>query len=142
MLPLEVITGLGSLAMGWFFKSQAQAQANLMQMHKMGLEKVSSLDNSADKASKRKSSKIHNILATIIISVAFIGLFAVAWASQVPVSVLEEVEPTKLLWGLLEFDRGARVIVANGFTLPPWFAHCVISVVFFHFGTRSARIKI
>ena len=97
------------------------------------------MSDMADAAAKRSSPWLRKFAAIVVLLVAFVGIFAVAWAPNVPVSIVQDAPQKSILWGLVKWGKATEVVVANGFVIADWFKYSVISIVFFLFGTGAAK---
>jgi len=140
-LPLEVTTGMIAGLGGFAMKLMAQKHADNVSIIKLGMAKAEQSSKLADAAAKRSSPWLRKFAAIVVLLVAFVGLFTVAWAPDVPVSIVQSVPQKQLLWGLLRWGDTSEVIIANGFVIQDWFKFSVITIICFLFGTGAAKVK-
>tara|TARA_R100001079_G_scaffold109573_1_gene82732 strand:+ start:2488 stop:2922 length:435 start_codon:yes stop_codon:yes gene_type:complete len=138
-LPPEAAVGLLSTVGGFLMKQQAQRMADQKALFELTLKKQEMNDNSADKAYARKAPYLRKLVGTVVILVAFLGIYSVAFFPNIPVTIIEP-EPTKSFLGIFEYGGGNTVTVANGLVIPDWFKYSVVSIVHFLFGTGAAKV--
>lgn len=138
-MPYELIAGAISGLAGFIFKAHANAIDGLKQVAELQIQQQMTADQLANSAAKRSNPLARKILAFVVIGTVFIGLFAVAWASWVPVSIVKEVPQKEFLWGLLKWGNTLKVITADGFVLPEWMGWVLSVIVGFFFGTGAAK---
>jgi hypothetical protein len=139
-LPQEAVVGLISGVGGFVMKLQAQKLANQQELFKMTLQKQGANTDSADSAARRGSPFLRKFAAMIVLLVAFLGVFIVAFFPDIPVTIVEPVEPKSFL-GIFSWGGGNKMTVANGFVIPVWFKYSVISIIHFLFGTGAAKVS-
>ena len=140
-LPAEVITGMASVVGGFAMKLMAQKHADNVAIMKLAIEQRQQASDLADAASKRSSPWLRKFAAIVVLLIAFVGLFAVAWAPEVDVSIVQDVPQKSFLWGLIKWGRTTEVISANGFVIQDWFRFSVITIIGFLFGSGFAKVK-
>jgi|TARA_R100001086_G_C11706491_1_gene222891 hypothetical protein len=138
-LPMEVFVSLASGLGGFIMKMQAQKTANQQELMKIAIQRQEAHTKSADAAAKRSNPFLRKFAAMVILIVAFVGLYLVAFFPDIPVSLIEENESKSFL-GLIEYGGGTKVITVNGLALPPYFQVSVMSVISFLFGTGAAKV--
>lgn len=140
-LPLEVTTGMVAGIAGFIMKFMAQKHADSIALMKLSIEKSNQAIRSADAAGKRSSPWLRKFAAIVVLLVAFVGIFAVAWSPDVVVSIVEKVPQKQILWGLFKWGETTDVTIAEGFVIADWFKYSVISIIYFLFGTGAAKIS-
>ena len=141
-IPAEMITMGAGAAMGAFVKMQAQKQADLVQVAKLGFEanrQQGDLTQEARQGLTGGGAWVRRIVILIIISVAFGGLIYAAVAKQ-PVSFMYVTEVKSHFLGLFETGGKLKTATAEGFVLPPYVAHQVSGIGGFLFGAGAAKI--
>ena len=78
-LPMEVFVSLASGLGGFIMKMQAQKTANQQELMKIAIEKQEAHTKSADAAAKRSNPFLRKFAAMVILLVAFVGLYVVAF---------------------------------------------------------------
>jgi hypothetical protein len=139
-LPPEAAVGLISTLGGFLMKQQAQRQADQKQLFELTLQKQEANNKSTNDAYQRKAPYLRKLVGTIVILVAFVGIYTVAFFPNIPVTIVEP-EPVKSFFGLFEYGGGNKVTIANGLVIPDWFKYSVISIVHFLFGTGAAKVS-
>lgn len=140
-LPVEVLLSLATGIGGFIMKMQAQRQADLVSLVKLGMEKNQQSSDLADAAAKRSSPLLRKLIAIFIILICFGGLLLVAFNPEIPVSIVEPKAQKELFWGLFKWGKQMEVTVAQGLVFPEWVKFSVISIISFLFGTGAAKIK-
>lgn len=139
MIPPELIAGVGSGVIGFIMKAQANQQAQTFKLAELSMKQNAASSGLADAAAKRSNPWTRKFAAVLILTIGFGGLLAVAFFSDIPVSLVEKVPQKSILWGLIKWGKSADVITANGFVLPPWFGYTINVVIGFLFGTGAAK---
>ena len=88
-------------------------------MTELLIKKEMAADQLANSAAKRSSPIARKVLAYMVVGTFVCGLLAVAF-SDIPVSLIAESNPKSILWGLIKWGGDMKVVVAEGFVLPPW----------------------
>jgi len=141
-LPSEVITGAVSAIAGAYMRYKAQEQANMSSMVDLALKRTQGKDDSADSAAKRVTDSFsRRFIVLCVVAVAFLGLVLASWSDGVSVSYLYEVPIKEYLFGLWTSGGGVETVTADGFVLPPYVSHSVISIIFFHFGVGAMKVR-
>ena len=138
-LPSEAAVGLISTLGGFLMKQQAQRKADQKQLFELTLQKQEANNDSANQAYQRKAPYLRKLVGTVVILVAFIGVYVVAFFPQIPVTIVEP-NPTKSFLGIFEYGGGNTVTIANGMVIADWFKYSVISIIHFLFGTGAAKV--
>ncbi len=138
-LPIEAVVGMVSGLGGFIMKLQAQKIANQQEVLKMSLQKQEANNESADRASKRGTPFLRKFAAMTVLTVAFVGLFVVAFFPNVPVTIIYEA-PIKSFLGLFDYGGGLEAVEVSGYAIPEWFKYSVISIIHFLFGTGAAKV--
>ena len=137
-LPMEVFVSLASGLGGFIMKMQAQKTANQQELMKIAIEKQEAHTKSADAAAKRSNPFLRKFAAMVILLVAFVGLYVVAF-TDIDVHLIQETESKSFL-GLIDYGGGTKVTTVNGLALPPYWQVSVMSVRSFLFGTGAAKV--
>lgn len=137
-LPMEVFVSLASGLGGFIMKMQAQKTANQQELMKIAIEKQEAHTKSADAAAKRSNPFLRKFAAMVILLVAFVGLYVVAF-TDIDVHLIQETESKSFL-GLIDYGGGTKVTTVNGLALPPYWQVSVMSVISFLFGTGAAKV--
>ena len=137
-LPMEVFVSLASGLCGFIMKMQAQKTANQQELMKIAIEKQEAHTKSADAAAKRSNPFLRKFAAMVILLVAFVGLYVVAF-TDIDVHLIQETESKSFL-GLIDYGGGTKVTTVNGLALPPYWQVSVMSVISFLFGTGAAKV--
>tara|TARA_B100001093_G_scaffold241460_1_gene231193 strand:- start:5735 stop:6163 length:429 start_codon:yes stop_codon:yes gene_type:complete len=137
-LPLEAVLGIISSLGGFLMKASAQKAADQQKLLEYSLRKQEANNASADAAAKRSDPFLRKLAAMVVLFVAFLGLFLIAFFPEIPVTIVERVAPKSFLG--FEYGGGLKTTVANGFVIPEWFKYSVISIVHFLFGTGAAKV--
>ena len=138
-LPTEVTVGMISAVGGFVMKYMAQKNANNFELMKLGMERQRLHSELADAAAKRSSPWLRKFAAIVVLLVAFVGIYSVAWAPNVDVSMVEDVPQKSVLWGLIKWGKTTQVTTAEGFVIAEWFKYSVIVIIHFLFGTGAAK---
>ena len=137
-LPMEVFVSLASGLGGFVMKMQAQKTANQQEIMKLAIQKQEAHTKSADAAAKRSSPFLRKFAAMVILLVAFVGLYVIAYTG-IDVHLIQETESKSFL-GILDYGGGTQVTTVNGLALPPYWQVSVMSVISFLFGTGAAKV--
>ena len=137
-LPSEVVIGLVTGLGSFFAKNAAMKRQDNRELMEIALKQNQQVNSNQNDAAKRSSPVLRKIVATMIIFVAFGGLFVVAFMPDTPVTMLYTAQRSAL-WGMFEWDMKPILIQANGFFLSDYLSYGVYSVCGFLFGSSLAK---
>lgn len=139
-MPTEAAVGLISGFGGFLMKNAAQKAADQQKMMELAILKQNANRESADAAANRGSPFLRKFAAIVVLLVAFVGLYIVAFFPSIPVTILQE-SPSRSFFGVFEWGGGLKATVAQGLVIPEWFKYSVISIIHFLFGTGAAKVS-
>jgi hypothetical protein len=138
-VPNEVVIGIVTGALSFFAKNEAMKRQDQKELWELQMKINSQQKETFDAASKRSSPVLRKIVASIIILVAFVGLFYIALKPDINVTMLSNPRKHSILFGLLSWVSKPELIEANGFFLPDYLRYGVYSVIGFLFGGSLAK---
>lgn len=149
----EIITGIISLASGAFAGLMANNQKLLLSSMEYSLTANAQGNANANDAAERnkgKSSFLQRVVGIMVVGVAFLTLSAIVltwalggldWIDGVKTSYIYEEARGKFLGFIGGGGTKTKVIVAEGFVIPPYVKYSVISVVNFLFGASVVKLR-
>lgn len=138
-LTPETFVMLATTAFSYWAKINAQRNAN---MHELVSARNDSRNNDSalmDAAAARTSPFLRKTIGLIVITMAFGGLL-LAPLIDVPVTLIQSVPQHSILFGLIEFGSGIKIIQADGLVYPAWIRESVMAIIGFVFGPGFAKV--
>jgi hypothetical protein len=140
-MPMELIAGLGTGFVSFFFKLMANQQAYMFEIAKLQMQRDAHNSGLADMAAKRSHPVTRKVVAFMVIGVGSLGLLLAAFKG-IPVSLMENIPQKELLWGLFRWGSGVSVTTATGLVFPPWFGWLAGQIGGYLFGTGAAIARV
>jgi len=138
-LPPQVVLGIITGLISFFAKNTAMKRQDQRELMEIALRQNKQENSNQNDASLRSSPMLRKVVATMIIFVAFAGLLIVAFAPEIPVTMLDPARTKSILFGLFSWTTKPEVITANGFFLPEYLSYGVHTVCGFLFGSSLAK---
>ncbi len=137
-LTPETIVMLATTAFSYWAKINAQRNADMVALIEARTKSRRSDSKLMDNAAKRSSPFLRKTIGLIVISIAFGGLILAPFI-DVPVTLIQKVPQHSILFGLIEFGSGIKIISAEGLVYPPWVRESVAAIIGFVFGPGFAK---
>jgi hypothetical protein len=138
-LAPETIVMLATTAFSFWAKMNAQKNADMMSLLEARTKSRKADTNAMNAAAKRSNPMLRKILGTIVITFAFGGII-LAPCIDVPMTLIEQVPQHSILFGLIKFGSGIKVISAEGIVYPPFVRESVMAIIGFVFGPGFAKV--
>lgn len=138
-LTPETIVMLATTAFSYWAKINAQRNADMVALVEARTKSRRSDSKLMNAAGKRSSPFLRKTIGLIVISIAFGGLILAPFI-DVPVTLIQKVPQHSILFGLIKFGSGIKIISAEGLVYPPWVRESVMAIVGFVFGPGFAKV--
>lgn len=138
-LTPETIIMLATTAFSYWAKLNAQKNADMISLVKARNESRTNDSSLMDDAGARSTPFMRKTIGLIVITIAFGGIL-LAPAIDVPVTMIEKVPQHSLLFGLIKFGSGIKIISAEGLVYPAWVRESVMAIIGFVFGPGFAKV--
>jgi hypothetical protein len=138
-LAPETLVMLATTAFSYWAKINAQRNADMVELVKARNSSRKNDSKLMDDAAKRSSPFLRKTIGLIVISMAFGGLLLAPYI-DVPVTLVQKVPQHSILWGLIKFGSGIKIISAEGLVYPPWVREAVMAIIGFVFGPGFAKV--
>ena len=142
MLTPDVLTMLGSSAVGFIFKQQAEKRKNEQERMKLALQAQKASDDTANSAAKRISIDAGKLTRRIIVlSVLFACMYAPFLAPMFDLPIVVEVKEksSEFLFGLIGGEEKTVFKEINGYLFAEENRQALLAIIGFYFGSASAR---
>lgn len=137
-LAPETFVMLATTAFSYWAKVNAQRNANMIELVKARNSSRNNDSKLMDAAAKRTSPFLRKTIGLIVISIAFGGLILAPFI-DVSVTLVQKVPQHSILFGLIKFGSGIKIISAEGIVYPPWVREAVMAIVGMVFGPGFAK---
>lgn len=134
-MSLEIAIGLISAALGAITQL---GKDHMHDMHKLTMALAKQNEESRENAAKRGGAWGRRFAMAVVLLVSFGGLVYAA-EKGIGVSQIIQKEPFLNLFNVIRLGGGPQVVSAEGFVLPDYVQQSVISIIFFLFGSSSAK---
>jgi hypothetical protein len=138
-LTPETIVMLATTVFSYWAKLNAQRNADMHELVKARNESRNNDSALMDAAQKRSTPFLRKTIGLMVITMAFGGLL-LAPLIEVPVTLIEQVPQNSILFGLLKFGSGLKIIQADGLVYPAWIRESVMAIIGFVFGPGFAKV--
>lgn len=136
----ETIIMLATTAFSYWAKINAQRNADMIELVKARNSSRKSDSSLMDDAAKRSSPFLRKTIGLIVITIAFGGIILAPFI-DVPVAMIERVPQHSILFGLIKFGSGLKIISAEGLVYPSWVREAVMAIIGFVFGPGFAKVS-
>lgn len=141
MIPMPIVTGLVSSAMGFFMKYLAKRQEIAKLQHQMQMEALTKVEASRERAASVVGPFVRRFIVVTAFFYLFIGRFIVAlmWP-DVPITMGYTETSGGWLFGLFgdSYDK-MKFMDLKGYTILPLDVHVVMSIIGFYLGASQAK---